>query len=422
MTAQVITVGRKKYATGLFWQPLIDGQSAGDSARRTAKSIVGGAQLYTDYRGMYGLGFSASKHSTGMFAAAPEVCDSLSDRTSFVAAFLVKEGVWILAVRNGQILSDQDMLYSDDESARAAYMRLLELPDWGLRIAPSHWNIDHATEKHIDEVIFGTAKRSLKTLDRLKQFIISGLFIGMLLIMVFITFQKQIMEVVAPAPQLAQVNPTLLEEYRQKIIAQQKQEKEVISIADVMPLVLPYEQLPDITERANQCFRATAYIMQTLPGWVVLETECTRGQIIARIRRDYGTITDLYNEVENVMPGIQVKQTSDTDVNLFATLEKVSTKKTTPVENSEQTRREITALFQKMNMAVSMSVKQETIIHPKNQNLTKQVQFILVSAESKLSPMEFVKIFEPFASVEFSVIKWDNKKQSWIYEEKIYVK
>lgn len=78
MINQVITVDRKKYAAGLFWQPVASGFVARNYARSLARSIDKKLNLYVDYRAMVGLGGRRLGHRSGMHSAAAEIMDSMT--------------------------------------------------------------------------------------------------------------------------------------------------------------------------------------------------------------------------------------------------------------------------------------------------------------------------------------------------------
>ena len=100
MPSQVITVDRKKYAVGLFWQPTGAGYVARAYARLLARSVDKKLNLYTEYRAMVGLGAKKFGHRVGMDSAAAAVTDALGEYTSFLAVFSADANFYLVAVRN----------------------------------------------------------------------------------------------------------------------------------------------------------------------------------------------------------------------------------------------------------------------------------------------------------------------------------
>ena len=142
---QIITVNRKKFATGLFWQPLGVGIAPRNWAKQLSKNSDKKYTLFAEYKSMVGLTSSRDGAHIGMSSAAAQIVDSLSEFVSFLAAFNINEHYYLIAVRNGIII--RDILIEDGESARKLYAKLSSMPDWGTLIAPSNWGIPKSQEK-----------------------------------------------------------------------------------------------------------------------------------------------------------------------------------------------------------------------------------------------------------------------------------
>ena len=100
MANQIVYINRKKYATGLFWQPIGAGFVARNYARNLAKSVDKKLNLFTEFRGMVGLGTRRVGHRAGMPSVAAEVMESLAEYTSFLGAFATDKRYIVVAVRN----------------------------------------------------------------------------------------------------------------------------------------------------------------------------------------------------------------------------------------------------------------------------------------------------------------------------------
>ena len=72
---QTILVHRKKYAVGLFWQPVSSLGGGRVGARRLAHSIDGKYSLYVEYNQMLGLASRRSGYRRGMSSAAADIAD-----------------------------------------------------------------------------------------------------------------------------------------------------------------------------------------------------------------------------------------------------------------------------------------------------------------------------------------------------------
>nr|MBQ0091295.1 type 4b pilus protein PilO2 [Candidatus Enterousia merdequi] len=148
---QTITVRRKKYATGLFWQPMGAGNTAHNYAKQLVKKTDKKYNLFTEYKSMVGLANSYNGAYTGMPSAAAEVVNSLSELVSFLGVFIVGKYFYLVAVRNGIII--RDVLIEEEDFARKTYTELMKIPDWSALFAPSSWGIPKSQERNIKDLI-----------------------------------------------------------------------------------------------------------------------------------------------------------------------------------------------------------------------------------------------------------------------------
>ena len=104
LQGNIITIKRKKYATGLFWQPIGAGFVARTYARNLSRGVDRKYNMYAEYRSMVGLGSRRAGHRSGMSVAAAEVMNSLTEFNSFLGVFPAGDQFYLVAVRNGIIL------------------------------------------------------------------------------------------------------------------------------------------------------------------------------------------------------------------------------------------------------------------------------------------------------------------------------
>ena len=164
-----ITVNGTVYATSIFWQPLQNPDNPLPEVRETAENVLDNADLYVIRpSGMpqYGLGISSEGHRAGMPVAALSLVEAFSDVPSSVSVFKVPEGWWFIAVRNDLILSEEDMLYLNEDDAKRNFVSMMAVPDWGRRVAPASWQIEGTEERNIDEVLAKAPKVKLQKLKK----------------------------------------------------------------------------------------------------------------------------------------------------------------------------------------------------------------------------------------------------------------
>lgn len=148
MGAGVVTVGRRPYAVGLYWENSPNGRLA-QTAKEAARQPGQQADFYALRSGnkngrvpQFGLGSAASGHKNGMPAFA--ACLANQQPGSWAGAFRLREGTVITVVRDDLIVPDGDQFFLSESEARD---RLLQEVGFGglQRIyAPESWAISGA--------------------------------------------------------------------------------------------------------------------------------------------------------------------------------------------------------------------------------------------------------------------------------------
>ncbi|MDR2685909.1 MAG: type 4b pilus protein PilO2 [Rickettsiales bacterium] len=419
MAPQAINIGRKKYAVGLFWQPTGSGRSASDEAVRIEKLAPASKfRYYAGYRNSVGLAADMRGLEPGLSVLAPELVESFGDSPSFAAAFRVQGGIYILAVRNGVIIPDYDRLFHNEADAVKSFNALLELPDWSLIVAPESWGVRGAVDKNIEEVISGRVNVALKRIGGGGSFLGNFAVLAVVLFAVFYFFQGDVMKIITPflgKPAPSNLTPEAAAEFRKKMESKNAGGANAPSVAAKMP----WENIPNRAEFANRCTMAIAFVMQQIYGWNAISVECANGKVSARLRRDYGTAEDLYTSAATLMPNVKVNLSGGSDADLTGTFAKIPGENSAPAADLAAVERQVRSAFQQVNMSASISRAKEIIA---DGAIKKEIGFISVKAESKIMPAEFIKFFDGIPAVETISIRWDNVKNEWSYEERIYAK
>ncbi|MCM1294447.1 MAG: type 4b pilus protein PilO2 [Muribaculaceae bacterium] len=419
MANQVITVHRKKYAVGLFWQPTGVGQRVRNYARVLARSVDKKLNLYTEYRAMTGLGARRNGLRAGMPSAAAEVVDSLSEYSSFLAVFDIGGLFYLVAVRNGVILEDK--LFQDAATARAEYARLFEIPDWSALIAPASWAMPRAIERKVSDIITGRARAILRPISHLRGIVFSGILLVVFLALFLGVFRGELGQMMH-RPQVAQIDPELAAEYRRQIEEKNKQldaEFDIQKPVEPEPLVMPYDNLPDVMGRANVCFQAIGFLMQPIPGWNQVSASCNESDATANIRRSFGTLGDFYAIAGNKMPNAFVDELGEDNLVVHAVLPTVKTVASQDARDAESIVRDLTTIFQGMGTDVDIDIVSDTLTNGVD---VAELHIVEVAASSKLVPMQFMEIFSEFGGVYMAKCTWDAARRTWNYEVIIYAK
>jgi len=419
LSGQVITINRKKYAVGLFWQPTGAGYVARTYARALARSVDKKLNLYTEYRGMVGLGARRAGHRSGMDSAAAAVTDALGEYSSFLAVFGIDKYFYLVAVRNGVILEDK--LFTSESDARAEYFKLSEIPDWGALFAPAPWGMPRAVERNLSDLIVRAVRAPLRPISRVGAGLVSGV-----LIIVFVVgsmwFFRDPLEQMATTSELSNISPELAAEFEKQV---QEKNKELDAVFEIEkpalpgPIVLPYEYLPDPMARAQVCYQAMGFLMQPITGWSQTNVECGETHAIAQFSRDYGTLDDFYMMATELMPASFVQQQSDNALTVRAKLPDVPTYASIDERDVETVLRAVMTAFQGIDTPADAAMVVDTLTNGVD---TVYLNVVEVAAESKLVPTQFMQIFDDFGGVYMTRCAWNASARTWNYEVIIYAK
>lgn len=419
MSGQVITLNKKKYAVGLFWQPTGAGYVARSYARTLARSVDKKLNLFTEYRGMVGLGTRRAGHRSGMDSAAAAVVDALGEFSSFLAVFAVDKKFYLVAVRNGIILEDK--LFEREEDARSEYFKLSEIPDWAALFAPAPWGMPRAVERNLSDLTIRAIRAQLRPISRAW-----GVIASVLLIVAFVVssiwFFREPLQQMNAASEISEMDSELVAEYEKQVEEKNKELDAAFEIEKAPapePIVLPYEYLPDPMERAQVCYQAMGFLMQPITGWNQTSVECGESYATVRFVRDYGTLDDFYMMATELMPASFVQQESEKSLTVRAKLPDVSTYASIDERDVETVLRAVMTAFQGIDTPADAQMVVDTLTNGVD---TIYLNVVEVAAESKLIPTEFMQIFDDFGGVYMTKCVWNASSRTWNYEVIIYAK
>ncbi|MCQ2562324.1 MAG: type 4b pilus protein PilO2 [Alphaproteobacteria bacterium] len=416
MINQVVNINHKKYATGLFWQPVGVGITAHNYARKLSKASNNKYNLYAEYRNSIGLCDVRHGNRAGMSVLAVEIKESLSEYTSFCCVFNINGKFYLIAVRNEIIIKDE--LISDIDLAKHAIKDLLKIPDWGLIIAPDGFEISKAHEKNITEIVRGIGGIKLRNINILKSGIPSIIFVILFVALAMYLIKSPIGQLFAPN-NIQNQSPELAEEYKRQLEEKNKELDAQFEIKKVEPIVLPYDYLPDVSARSELCFKAIGFVMQPIAGWNQTYAKCDENYVTASFSRDFGSLNDFYTIGTNLMPGAIVQELSENEIIVRAKLPTLPVSSSLEEKDADTVMRDIKTIFQTLNTQVDINVVVDTVSNGVD---TKDINVVEIAASSKLIPKEFIKIFQDFNGVYMTSAVWNMKTRIWNYEVIIYTK
>ncbi len=420
MASQTVSLNRKKYAVGLFWQPISAGFTARNYARSLSRNVDKKLNLYTEYREMVGLGARKNGARVGMRVAATAVLDSFSEYTSFLAVFQVGKQFYLVAARNGIILEDK--IFDSEDEARDEYVKLSEIPDWGAFFAPGTWGMPRAAERNLADLLDVHNSTTLHSISRFGAGMLSLIIVGVFLLGLALVFRESVVQALSPRPQVAQLDPELVAEYKRQIEESSKKLDEQFEIEKTPPpepIVMPYELLPDVAARAAQCYQAIGFVMQPITGWNQVYATCGETHVVAEFVRTFGTVGEFYNIAAGLMPGAFVSELDENTIRVRATLPDLELFASQDERDPDTVVRDITTAFQGIDTSVDTQIVVDTLTNGVD---VASVNVVEVGAESKLVPMQFMKIFDEFGGVYLMQASWDVRSRSWNYEVIVYAK
>ena len=157
----VLKLAGRTYAVGLLWNEADDVQKVAEAARAHAARLED-QDLFCVRAGVaqYGLGSRALGHSKGQASLAGHMADSRQG--SWLGLFEVDGGYYLLAVRDGEILSETDQVYGDELDAKGKFEELLGHSEWGETFSPASLSFEGAQDVEISSFLTGSRPPTLQ--------------------------------------------------------------------------------------------------------------------------------------------------------------------------------------------------------------------------------------------------------------------
>jgi hypothetical protein len=286
MGAGVATVGRRKYAVGLYWQPSPSGRVA-QSAKEAAKQPGQYADLFSVRPGVkggriaqFGLGQSQAGHKMGMASLATTMANRQPG--SWAGAFKVNEGIVVIVVRDDLIAPDGDQIFLDDAAARDRLIQEFTLGGLQRIYAPEAWAISGAETIALPFIVQNRGEGMLQPVTIPRQVIIgaASLLLAGLLVVAGMWYYQGVKEEE--------------ERVRQEQIRAQAAAIGARNAANgVGKIVYPppiryWEQEPPIFDVVAGCRTALNKIPQAMLGWNVSSLSCNKSAASLAWSREAG--------------------------------------------------------------------------------------------------------------------------------------
>ena len=415
--SDMLRVNKKRFAAGLFWQPVAVGYTPRKYAYTLAHNSKGKANLFVEYRSMVGLASKYRGYIPGMSSLAAELSDVLSEYSSFLAVFESDKKYYLLAVRNGIILADK--LFNNEADARSEYAKFSKIPDWSAFIAPNSWGIPRAMEKNLGTLLPRKTKYHLRAINLWRSRILSLLLLAAFIGGIYMFFREPIekMRTVKPIT----IDPELKAEYNRQIDEKNKELDQQFEIKkeEIKPLVMPYSSLPVPAAHAKQCYQAIGFLMQPITGWTQSRVVCDETKATAEFSRKYGSLDGFYRMAADFLPGATVVEIDENTLSVSVVLPEVDRVASQDESDAETIERNVISMFQTLHTDVDTEIVVDTLTNGVD---TANLNIVEIAASSKLLPMQFTKMFDEFGGFYMTRCSWNAIARTWNYEVIIYAK
>lgn len=315
MGAGVATVGRRKYAVGLYWQPSPSGRVA-QAAKEAARQPGQYAEYFAVRPGIkggrvaqFGLGQVQSGHKAGL----PTLAATLANRQpgSWAGAFKLLEGFVVTVVRDDLIAPDGDQIYIDEAAARDRLVQEVTLGGLQRIYAPEAWSIPGAETMALPFVLQNKGDCPLQPVSIPKHFIIGGAIAAVLVVIgLGGAWYYQDMKEKEEAERMAQIQAEA--ERRAQQAAMQSGQRGIV----YPPPERYWEKEPQPFMLVEACRNVMAQLPEITLGWNMNSLSCSKSGLSMAWTRSpgfskvvEGAVTD--PEVVNANKNVALEKLKD---------------------------------------------------------------------------------------------------------------
>ena len=417
-----INIDGVSYATSLFWQPLQNSNDYMQEVEEASNGILEGADLFCIKGGkapQFGICVSHEGFKNGQSVAAVALATSLSNVSSFVAVFKVREGWWYTCIRNDIILSDGDMLFLTEEEAKSQFMAMMAVPDWGKKIAPKEWEIEDTEELDIEEVIQRGAKVRLQKIKGLRgsKLVLVVAISAIVGIWLISTLVDKLFLTSAKRPVVVPVRP------------------KVVQQAPVKEMPKPWEKIANPKQVMENCYDGITKLAAIMPpGWTIGNLSCADNAVATSWKRNIGLLSWAETALEK--SGLQFTgytfDATGSSLSASLSLKTIETLSSPPEKKLVDLRNEINNKFQALGLSISLSEENKKVggaapaargkgpkAAPRAAPVT--IKALRFSFSSNYNPLTWADLLTKYSGLEIRLITYSPASDSWHYEGAIYV-
>lgn len=408
------------YAVGLLWQPLQDPDDPLVEVQETMETDeefnLYCLRLATSAQ--YGLAKKSMGHEAGMPALAVSVATALVDSPSVCAVFRVKEGWWFLSIRNDLILSEEDVLFKDENDAKKAFFSMMAVPDWDKKIAPKEWEIDDAETVILSDLVRNVRRSKLQEITpRRTRILIIVVILALFVLGLFIYGMISLWTRLSTDEPISSIVPV----------------QEVKAVVPEPERPKPWEKIVQLRAFFNKCW-TDIYQLQavTIPGWKIGKMVCTPTGLTSSWRKSSGPEGKIAL-FQRAMEHYQLSKVNvflndvGNEASIRVNFEELPTVSSRPNLDAKTLDYDLQDIVQSMNIPLKFE-KSTIVLNPEQTDSQKQqvITFYKFSISSPYTPWEWMKFFEKFSGLEILKVEYNpdlsSTENKWFYEGRIYAK
>ena len=289
MASGVITVGRYRYAVGLYWENSPGGGRVAQIAKEAARQPGQQADFYAVRPGTKDgrvPQFGLCSNEAGQDAGMPVLAACLASQIpgSWAGAFRLNEGIALVVIRDELIVPDGDLFFKDEAEARDRLIQ--EVGFGGLQsiYAPESWSIPGADAIPLALLLNDQKDIQLQrvTMSRKTKLLMAGGAASLALVLGIVWyFQEQAAE---EARLIAQQQQEALLRAQQTSLANPFRQQE----APPPKYERVWESAPKAMDVIKGCYEGLPKIPSATYGWRITSVRCTGSSLSIMWARDKG--------------------------------------------------------------------------------------------------------------------------------------
>lgn len=287
MTVGVVTIGRRQYASGLYWENSPSSRIS-QAAKEAARQPDNGSDFYAarvgDKKGRVPQ-FGLAEETEGFKGGLPSLAGCLANQQpgSWIGAFTFHEGTAVVIVRDDLIVPEGDLFFEDESEARDHLYQEMGVGGFQKIYAPEAWGIPGADTMPLSLLLNDSTDVKLSTVvmsSQAKAGILIGLGFLAIVLAVGWLIQSQRAEKEALRIQNMEAMKRMQAAAAKIIPIQQK--------VEYPPPVRHWENEPKPLLLVEACKKALEGVKVGLAGWRVVTISCSPTALSVRWARTNG--------------------------------------------------------------------------------------------------------------------------------------